>query len=333
MRLIEKFTSRVFLAAFLVAIPAMATHIAVLETGIDSSVKDRVTLSDRQYLTNVLREQAVKELPATQDYTIMTRENINAMLPPGKAIEDCEGSCLAETGRNIAADYICQARVGSFGSKLTLSAELYETAGNKLVASFNGYGMDVEELLNVIKTNSQDFFRSVKDGFAGVAEVGSASVSDSIVEENGQNEMTGEKDIKESVVEDGAENTNPSDELAIKTNSVEEETRVKANVAYDELDGKNSMKVSENVLPNVENKEGKTAKWIVFGISSALAVTGAVLAVVGNNQAKEAYDKKADSENGFQKRIDDAKSGQNLRGVGIGLAIAGTVGIGISFAF
>ena len=201
------------------------------------------------------------------------------------------------------------------------------------MASFNGYGMDVEELLNVIKTNSQDFFRSVKDGFAGVAEVGSASVSDSIVEENGQNEMTGEKDIKESVVEDGAENTNPSDELAIKTNSVEEETRVKANVAYDELDGKNSMKVSENVLPNVENKEGKTAKWIVFGISSALAVTGAVLAVVGNNQAKEAYDKKADSENGFQKRIDDAKSGQNLRGVGIGLAIAGTVGIGISFAF
>ena len=54
----------------------------------------------------------------------------------------------AETGKNIAADYICQARVGSFGTSLTLSAELYETAGNKLIASFNGRGQNVEELLD-----------------------------------------------------------------------------------------------------------------------------------------------------------------------------------------
>ena len=72
----------------------MAAHVAVLETGVDQSVKKKVKLSDRQYLTNVLREQAVKELPAVQNYTIMTRENIQQMLPPGKAIEDCEGSCL-----------------------------------------------------------------------------------------------------------------------------------------------------------------------------------------------------------------------------------------------
>ena len=36
---------------------------------------------------------------------------------------------------------------------------------------------------------------------------------------------------------------------------------------------------------------------------------------------------------GFQKNIDEAKSGQTLRGVGIGLSIAGAVGIGLSFAF
>jgi hypothetical protein len=66
--------------------------VAVLETAADGSAKDSVSLLDRQYLTNVLREQAVKELPATEDFTIMTRENILQMLPPGKAIEDCEGS-------------------------------------------------------------------------------------------------------------------------------------------------------------------------------------------------------------------------------------------------
>ena len=163
----------------LLATSSFATYVAVLETGADGSAKDNVSLSDRQYLTNVLREQAVKELPAVQNYTIMTRENIQQMLPPGKAIEDCEGSCLVETGKNIAADYICQARVGMFGTSLTLSAELYETAGNKLIASFNGRGANVEELLDLIKQKSPEFFRQIKgsSGFAGVggiAAVGSA---------------------------------------------------------------------------------------------------------------------------------------------------------------
>ena len=163
-----------FLLVF--AVNSFATYVAVLETGIDGSAKERVSFSDRLYLTNVLREQAVKELPAVQNYTIMTRENIQQMLPPGKAIEDCEGSCLVETGKNISADYICQARVGVFGSSLTLSAELYETAGNKLIASFNGRGKDVEELLDLIKQKSPEFFRGVKgNGFAGVGGFGAFS--------------------------------------------------------------------------------------------------------------------------------------------------------------
>ena len=141
---------------------AFATYVAVLETAVDSKVKNKVSLSDRQYLTNVLREQAVKQLPTTQNYTIMTRENILQMLPPGKTIEDCEGSCLVETGKNIAADYVCQARVGSFGGAFSLSAELYETSGNKLISSFNGQGADLNELLEIILQKSPDFFKSVK---------------------------------------------------------------------------------------------------------------------------------------------------------------------------
>ena len=162
------------LLLLLFSMNVFATYVAVLETSADGSAKDGVSLSDRQYLTNVLREQAVKELPAVQNYTIMTRENIQQMLPPGKAIEDCEGSCLVETGKNIAADFICQARVGRFGKSLTLSAELYETAGNKLIASFNGRGANVEELLELIKKEAPEFFRNVKSttGFAGVGGIG-----------------------------------------------------------------------------------------------------------------------------------------------------------------
>lgn len=114
---------------------------------------------------------------------------------------------------------------------------------------------------------------------------------------------------------------------------VENATRAKANAAYAELDGKPSTNVGESVPTNVKQEESKTAKWVVLGVSSAVAVTGVVLAVVGNSQAKNASEKEYSSKDEFQGYRKDAKSGQTLRGVGIGIAIAGAVGIGISFAF
>ena len=160
-----------FFCLFFLTIPSYATFVAVLETAADGRAKESVPFTDRQYLTNVLRGQAVRALPANQNWTIMTRENIMQMLPPGKSIEDCEGSCLVETGKNIAADFVCQARVGALGNWLTLSVELYETAGNKLVASFNGRGMDVEALLDLVKQRAPEFFSTIKNpGNFAVAE-------------------------------------------------------------------------------------------------------------------------------------------------------------------
>ncbi len=514
---------KILLAVVLFAIPVLATHVAVLETIADASVKDNVQLSDRQYLTNVLREQAVMELPLEQNYTIMTRENINAMLPPGKSIEDCEGSCLAETGRNISADYVCQARIGSFDGSLTLSAELYETAGNKLVASFNGQGASVKELLEIIKGKSPNFFRKIKSaggysGVGGIGDIGGAeefsfagrkkyiveiisspagavptidgkgipkctstpckvqveegshrfvvsrdryddaeTVVD-ISENNQKVELTLEPnfgwlevspvlggsavskgvisvmvdgkyarttkipldpgihsvrvshpcydpaEFKVSIAKnkteifdktmprgkgglelnveykgdpqavavliDGAEaGSTPyvgevplCAEVVLKGNDwtekvavtpkwhevvrkthrlqhtpenvvvAEDAIRAKSQAAYDELDGKSSANVGESVPANVE-KDEKIPQRIVRVVGTVMVVTGGVLAIVGNNQAKNAREKSSDSEEGFQKRIDDAKSGQRIRAVGIGLAIAGAVGIGVGFAF
>jgi hypothetical protein len=63
-------------------------------------------------------------------------------------------------------------------------------------------------------------------------------------------------------------------------------------------------------------------------------VTGAVLAVVGNNRAKNAAEKSFfANQHEFNKSRDDAKSGETIRSVGIGLAIVGAVGVGVSFAF
>ena len=282
---------------------SMAAFVAVLETMADGDAKDSVSLLDRQYLTNVLREQAVKELPAELNFTIMTRENINAMLPPGKAIEDCEGSCLAETGRNIAADYVCQARVGRFGKSLTLSAELYETAGNKLITSFNGRGNDVEELLKLIEEKSPAFFRRVKELNGVTTVVNPSSSLDS-------SSSTPVEDPSTSSVISG------STEIPLAADS--------------------SNKVGESIPANVNDEPSKKsgiAGKVVLGISAATTVAGVVLAVVGNSKAKNAADKGFNSQSGYEKNWKDAKNGQTLRGVGIGLSIAGAVGVGLSFVF
>ena len=512
-----------FVLLLFLATNVFAVHVAVLETGADGNVQETVSLTDRQFLTNVLREQAVNELPAVQNYTIMTRENINAMLPPGKSIEDCEGTCLAETGRNISADFICQARVGSFGESLTLSAELYETAGNKLIASFNGLGNNVADLLRIIKEKSPEFFRSVKDkkiGFIGTGGIGAIGAASSfsymgrknfIVEitsnpvgaiptvdgraipkctstpckvqlEEGSHRIVAsmehyddaeimadikandqqialnlspafgwldikpalgggvsqkgtlnvsvdgiqketvmwlepgphsvrithpcydpvefnvviEKNKKEifdkemvrgkGALELSAEYNGEPQAVAVYIDGVEsgstpysgeiplcaeislkgdnwtedvdvalrwhevvrmthvlehkptkvammthnDSTRMRANEMYAELEG-DEPKIETGIPTNKNQKSN--IHWLPISISALVSATGVVLAVAGNNQAKNAHEKGFSSESEYKKNKDNAHNGQVLRGVGIGLAIAGAVGLGFSIAF
>lgn len=294
----------------LLSVNALATHVAVLETMADGDTKDSVSLLDRQYLTNVLREQAVKELPAKEGFTIMTRENINAMLPPGKAIEDCEGSCLAETGRNIAADYVCQARVGRFGSKLTLSAELYETAGNKLIASFNGRGANVEELLVLIESKSSEFFREIKDI---------------------NKPVTAELQPEQPKEEANDEPVQNADTLQAE----EDSTRIKAVAAYAELEGKDSSRVGESVPANVDGEPEKKGgiHWVPLSISAVVTAVGVVAAVMGNIKAKESSEKTWKTEDEYRDYHQDAKDYQKTRTIGLAIAIVGAIGVGLSVAF
>ena len=152
---------RIFVFALLFfCLDSFAAFVAVLETiAIDSAI----TPSECHFLTDELRAQAGVALPPYMNYTIMTRENINVMLPPGKALEDCEGTCLAETGRNISADYVAQARVGRFGDNLTLTVELYETGSAKLLGSYTALQPAATDLWNDIKRNSKTLFARIQD--------------------------------------------------------------------------------------------------------------------------------------------------------------------------
>lgn len=532
MKIFQMLIVSVILSAFSVD----AAYVAVLETITDQQTRELVSLSDRQYLTNVLREEAVKQLPAVQNFTIMTRENIQQMLPPGKTVEECEGSCLVETGKNIAADYVCQARIGSFDSEFTLSAELYETAGNKLIASFNGQGASMKELLNLIRMKSPDFFRSIKGmgsfssvgGIGDFSEVGNFSFAGKqkfIVEivsnpagalptidgkgipkcistpckiqvEEGSHRFVASHDryedaesvvdvkmnnqkielslspnfgwlelnpvLEESlaskgkfnVVVDGLRVDDSKIELEMGVHSVHlthpcfdpvgfrvsivknkteifnkemvrgkgglelnaeyngvpqtvavyidglevgstpyvgeiplcanvvlkgngwtehvyvtpkwhevvkvthklkyppegivlaeeatwSNTQISSNVAQSEVNGINANyhegyeNVGESILTNVNSKKGgRIAGRVVLGIGATAVVTGVILAVIGNNKAREAAEKKSFAdENEYKQRRDKVEFSQMLRGIGVGLMIAGTVGIGVSFAF
>ena len=295
-----------FVLLMLLSTDAFAAYVAVLETGVDPSVKKKVKLSDRQYLTNVLREEAVNQLPPDDDYTIMTRENISAMLPPGKSIDECEGSCLAETGRNISADYVCQARVGSFGSKLTLSAEIYETAGNKLVASFNGQGTNVEGLLKVIKENAPEFFGKVKNanrdaGSGGIGEAPKGS-------RNGGRRVHS--------ADDGAD----ADKVKV--------SRAKDVEFDDDDDDLPRSNKPINEVPSV--KSSQNTAWIRWGLiagGSVLLTTGIVLAAMGGTDTTTEYDYDT-----FEEKTVDNGSGTKL-GIGIALSVIGAAGIVVGFCF
>lgn len=161
-----------FVLALLTAVPAFATtYVAVVETAAENGVIGR---SERMFLTDKLRERAKKVLPEYMGYVIMTRENIQQMLPPGKKIEDCEGECLVETGKNINAHYIAQARVGKFGKQLTLTVELYETRGNNLVGSFTAMSEDALQLLKEIERQADGMFATIAGGNFGLYTGGGA---------------------------------------------------------------------------------------------------------------------------------------------------------------
>ena len=133
------------------------TFVAILETTSGGVIK----LNESRFLTNVLREEAVKILPSSLNYTIMTRENILAMLPPETQIENCEGACLVETGRNISANYVAQAQISTFGSYLTISVELYDTTSGKLISSFNAKSIGVDNLELEIRRESPKMFQEI----------------------------------------------------------------------------------------------------------------------------------------------------------------------------
>jgi hypothetical protein len=91
--------------------------------------------------------------------------------------------------------------------------------------------------------------------------------------------------------------------------------------------------VGESVPTNVNSKPSKKIRWITLGVSAGVAVTGTVLAIVGNNKAKTESEVAPVNPSEYKDQHDKIQSGQTLRNVGLIFAILGAAGVGVSFLF
>lgn len=87
----------------------------------------------------------------------------------------------------------------------------------------------------------------------------------------------------------------------------------------------------DNGLP--EAKQSNGPHWVLIGISAAALVGGTVVAIFYNNKAKDESTKAPSSQEEFDNRHNDIGTYQTFRTTGIGIAILGGIGLGLSIAF
>jgi len=122
-----------------------------------------IKISELNHLTDRLREIANKTLPQ-KSYAVMTQQSIQSLYPSNEdMIRACSGAegCLVKIGREIAADYICQGRIGRFGKNYTIKVELYESMSGNLVSSFTGSAKDIYGLLAILNAKAPEAFKKI----------------------------------------------------------------------------------------------------------------------------------------------------------------------------
>ena len=151
----------ILLSLALTAYAQMQERVAIIQT---LDTRDSVNFTDLAYLTDRLRETAVKVLPKDR-FGVMTTESMVAFLgSEERAIKVCkEASCLAEIGRKVNADYVAQGHIGRFGNDLTIKVELYNSRTGNLMDSFTGYSKDIYGLLALIEEKAPEIFKNMSE--------------------------------------------------------------------------------------------------------------------------------------------------------------------------
>ena len=106
----------------------------------------------------------------------MTRENILALLPPGRAISDCIGECAIETGREIGAQYVVTGEVTRFGGELRVTINLHETKEGNLLGQRRVGAGNVLDLEVPLEMETLALLGSLRSGRSASSLVGETSL-------------------------------------------------------------------------------------------------------------------------------------------------------------
>jgi len=161
------------LILFLIGTAFAVENVAVLEVIPNGDIE--LSVAEFQYLTDELRSRAVSVLPSDK-FTVLTRDGIFALIPPDEKEAEClaEG-CAVDIGRTIGAEYVAASKVGFFGGQLTITVELYESMGGKLLGSFVGESDNIRGLLNIIRSKAPDLFQKMLPATAAISTTQAAS--------------------------------------------------------------------------------------------------------------------------------------------------------------
>jgi len=148
------------MAFFVGTVAAQVKYVAVVETEVDaqSGAAAKLNKAEVRQITTVLRNEARNNLPSGK-YKIMTAETVIAQ---GSAkLEECaEENCVIALGAKIGADFIVRGIVSKFGTKLTLSIEMYETEDGTLVGSARVSSEKAEELLEKTVADCRGMYKT-----------------------------------------------------------------------------------------------------------------------------------------------------------------------------
>jgi len=141
--------------------PDSFTRVAVLDLVNNANVDDK----ELEYLSDLVRSSIRRVLPS-EDYLLLTRENILELLPDGRTLGDCVGECAIEVGRKLGADLVVTGEVVEFNNELRLSLKLHETKNANLLNSTVIAGGKMVVLEHAIKSESSNLLNPVIFGNA-----------------------------------------------------------------------------------------------------------------------------------------------------------------------
>ena len=90
---------------------------------------------------------------------------------------------------------------------------------------------------------------------------------------------------------------------------------------------------ADDATEEMKNEGGKKIHWVPVSIFAGVAIAGGVMAYVFDKKVKAATSTPPTTAEQYQSGLDDAKSNQTTRNIGIGVMAAGLLALGITFLF